>query len=893
MVVADANRMRDGGSPFVTRSIVWFDNLTLPGFGGRWGNVSLYGRSSNSVGDGIFGKIMVGAGSSMPDLLELSPYAQLTGTNLYIDYVDVGEGLNPTIIDIDIMGSAGDNSAENEVEFGRYMSSGIYSSGIINVVRVTQYGQDENGIYGDIVSSADIDLDGVDELMLYGIEPGDPVYATNRVIATGGAVIDGTDCTLRDAAFWTGSSIGTVSASGRGARIEGISFEGPGIHRVITSGGTDGLINCTFMTGMFGLDLLSIDGPGIFDCQIFENGPGGIIQTTGPNSIIDSSTIEAIYGLKRLDTNAFDNSIVYVTTLGSSSNFDYIIDSDLFLGGLRTVRVADDIINSIISIPGPLMSLTVGGSMVNSTVEATGPWADMGRVNVSGDIISSVINSGSNLDVLQAGGDIINTDIIAAGSGDLDADFTRVRFASGGRIIAGGSILGGSIKVGYVTMAVADPDSVNEQVLTARLQLLKAGGDISTSVEVGIYDWEADANSDTRINVQIGSISARGDIAGDIIAGAVYASAGGGDLGDVNGDVDITVRMGRVTSGADIDGTIIAGQVQAANDITGDITMSTRMSGAKATGDINGNLGTAVIVAGGDITGDISVPEMLGPVMAGGSINGDITVGTVDAAGTVFGDVTFASRLSSLKAGGDITGDIWVGSATDGLGLLPSNGFGQSGAIKAGGSITGDMHVSGNVASIIAEGTIGNNGGMILIEGNAGRISAGSRSTTGDLLSDLTVDGNLASLSVTGAFPGSLEVGGNAGRVMVTGDVGEVGDVFEIGGRVGNITVGNVRQSIVSDLVSQVDIVGNLGSVSISGNLGSDGLPDTFDVGGNVGRVYVGRIYSDITVTGNLSYLDTQSGVQPGANPPDYEFYNGAVQTGTLTVGGRIGRVNI
>jgi hypothetical protein len=885
----NANGVRDAGSPLAMGNIIevpvgssYAGGISAVEAGGyaHIGSVSPFGKTENIVGDGIFGKIMLGTGNAFSDTLG-DPGLSGGGN---IELVRVGEGSGRSICyyhnAYPVIGGFDDGT-------GTFVTAGIYASGYIDRVVANGSGR---GIYGDVIA------DSADPETGFNI---------NLVSATGGAVIRGdlwpgvilagaTDATCTSE-FSTSGIVGTVSASGAGSIISNMSILGYGINRVTATGGSNGIDGCWIYGSEGAINLISADGPGIADCDIFANGAAGTIKTVGVGSAIVDTEIQALAGLKNLSTNALTNDYIYLVTLGSLSTLDSITDTYFYAGGLRRITVRNDVIGSNLVVAGPLDSLRVNGDLMGSTVAATGMYGDIGRIVVRGDMMPItpplpasprpvVIFSGSNIDLIQSiTGSMIDVEITAVGSGDLDVDLTTTNVAKIGRITARGDI------TGEVNIGIFDENSVNpalDYILKATLGAVRAGGAINADFIVGSGVLDADMGGNVTITARTSSFTAGGGIDGSITVGEV-TTTGATAVGDINGDVDIFARTSTIRSRGDINADITVGIVDSANNINGDVTMDARLSGVIADGSINGEINVGVVIAGGSVNGSVTIPEYVGQIRAGGGITGDIYVGTVDTVlGGVNGDVTFAARLSSVRADGDITGSLYVGSAAEGVpGAGTVGGRGDIGSVITKGGFTGYLDAGRNVSSIRADGNVGDVGGATTINvgGNLSVLKAGSRTVPGDLYSDVTVGGNLNNVTVTGSAPVTLTVGGNISRVSALGGLGELGDAVTAGGRLGNMTIGD--RFTISDLLADVTVsAGNLGTLRVSGDM--RGLVDV--QAGNVSRMDIGRILSDITISGNLYYLTTQSGPVP-ISPTEYQFINPGDTTGTLTVGGRIG----
>ena len=886
LVVANSNNVRDLGSPIVGPHIVSVPGeIMIDSFAVRFHDASatFFGKISNDVGDGVFGRIGSGTGATFRD----SQSDGWSGDGS-VYTVRLGEGLASTVIDPN-------NFLPEEVYDegpGVYVGSGIYTAGFIGTVTTSGVGND---IHGNIIAT------GTNGATGFGIERvsainGAAIVGNNIRVDWGSATLTaghrsliygGTVNAMYQPSDVT-SDIGSITSSGAGGVIDNMSITAQEVGRVVTSGGADGILNTSIVGFSGGIDMVSAAGTGIQNCEIFANGPAGTIMTTGAGATIEDTDILVLSGLKVFKTTSLINDDIDVVTVGTISSFDTIQNTTFRGGGLRNIRVLNDVSGSLIQVAGPLTSFRIGGDLLNTTIEATGPFGDMGRILVTGDIMNSEITSEQDISMVQSRtGSITNTDITARASGDLNANLVYTRFANVSRIMAAGDI-SGTISIGVLEFA--DLTGFDNSLIV-RVGTIKAGGSISADITIAAGDWTGDIGGDLDIKAYVGTIMAGGDITGTIRVGSANAVAGGGELGDINGDVDITARVSRIKSGGNMEADFSVGIVQSANDINGSVDINSLLGSVLADGAVSGNINIGAVIAANDINGVVNVPETLGLVRAGGAVSGDILVGAVTSGGAINNDVTFRGRISSIRADGDISSDIRVGNenATGGVAGAIA-GTGTVGSLISGGSVTGNIGIRSNLSTIRADGDVGNDGGVLWVGGRLGSIRAGDRDTVGDLLSDVTVIGNAGLISATGAFPGSLNVGGNLGRLSTVGDAGEATDAFTIGGRLGLLKVGDA--DTFSDLLASVNVTGNLGSILLTGD-----LENTVDVGGNAGRIIAGRIFSDITIgdpiaeTGNLSYLRTGSGVQDGVDPVDLEFINPGFPTGTLTVGGRIGLV--
>ncbi len=881
LVVANANGARNTGSPLAEPHIVRYPSEIMLGSNVvmmRTSSGSFFGKVHNDIGDGVFGRISTGTGATFRDSQE----GGWDGAGV-IGIVRVGEGLGMTVEDFT-------NRYPSQVYSERpgvWTSTGVFSAGHVLTVSASGVGND---IHGDIMGQ--------------GADP-ETGYGVGLVLASKGAAIDGNSGLVNvdtgeivdgmrsyilagyvdraEGVIVHTSNIGRVVSDGPGGFIDGSHIAGITVFQVMTSGGAEGIFNTIIRGYGGGITSVSAGGTGIVNCSIRAAAAIGTVRTTAPDGVIADSSISAVTGLRALHTNALLGTVVDVDTIGVISTFDTIQDSFLQAGGIRTIIVRSDVTNSTLRVAGPLNLVRIGGSLSDSTVEATGPFGNIGQVRVTGDILNSEIFSPQNIRVVQSRtGSIINTDITAVGSGHLSTPGVVTRMANVARIQAAGSI-SGSINIGVMDNDNANLN-VNDAALNVRLGTIRAGGNITANVNVGSVDWAGDIPVNLDVRAWVGTIVAGGGVMGDINVGSVSATPSGPLAGNIMGDVNINARLAAIRAGGSVTGDVSVGALSAAGTMDGDTDIRAFLNAVVSMGgSITGNLNAGSVHAD-NVNGDVNTISTIGVVRAPDAISSTISSGGVHAGSSVAGEVTLRSRLNVVRAGDDISGPITVGYARAAGAPMPVEGFGMVGSlVSRDGSITSDIDVLTNLSLINARnGDVGNEDGTISVGGRLGRVIAGSRNTVGDLLSDISVGGHAGLITATGAFPGSLDVGGNLIRLSVTGDAGELGDVFNIGGNLARLDIGD--RDTFSNLAAAVNVGGNMNIASITGD-----VEDNIYVGGNVGRIVTGRIFSDITIAGNLSFLETGSGVLPGAQPPDYEFQNPGFPTGSLTVGGRIG----
>lgn len=169
-------------------------------------------------------------------------------------------------------------------------------------------------------------------------------------------------------------------------------------------------------------------------------------------------------------------------------------------------------------------------------------------------------------------------------------------------------------------------------------------------------------------------------------------------------------------------------------------------------------------------------------------------------------------------------------------------------------SATGDGIV--NIGAIVATG---HDLGAVKVKGNLGSIAAGQNAQPAPGLVSLSV-GSLGLVGTAEQAPGSSSILDAAGRVNITGDLGDsffatslstlkIGGAIINDGRVfidGNLTKATIRGSIIGDLGDfDFYVSGNLGSLAIGGSViagavTSDFVTPQILVEGNVGKITIG-----------------------------------------------------
>ena len=207
--------------------------------------------------------------------------------------------------------------------------------------------------------------------------------------------------------------------------------------------------------------------------------------------------------------------------------------------------------------------------------------------------------------------------------------------------------------------------------------------------------------------------------------------------------------------------------------------------------------------------------------------------------------------------------------------LTTNTGVGSISLAGVGSDINGAFTIGGDLGSI----TMDRLNGTLDVLGDAGTITL-----AGDLLSDkqLTVTGDVGTLSVGGEMDGSVSIDGSVDTVDVTGQMGG-GALLSVGGDAGYI---HVAQDIVSS--ASVSITGNvttfaaddriLGSVDIGGDVG------TFDLTGLRDGTSDLTSGASVTLRGDVTTLTIQGSIRADVVP--LLTVDGSV--GTMTVTGNV-----
>lgn len=456
------------------------------------------------------------------------------------------------------------------------------------------------------------------------------------------------------------TSIGTVEATGfRNSTISGSDAEFQ--INSITSGGDLGALTTTSMQG----DIQDL----VLD-------------------ILGSITTEiSARNLSRVDFDV-DNTIALLRTQ------DDLRGSRVTAGQLADVRIGRDVRNSIINAAGSITSFTANNSILNTTINVTGPNGRIIRLTARNNITGDISATGSIGSIIATNGHIIGSISTGggagAGSGDvdllqagLDLDIQTDIAGDVNRLVAGRHI-GGRNNSDHILIRgdLGEADARNGQLFTD----LRIGGNVTGDILLG-----GAVNKPGQRAIGTGSIIAFGRISNVEI---------GGDFGG-----DIISHSGGIGTVLIEDGSFLPGALIAAYD--GNITRVT-IDGGNLYGDIHADYILTSIVVRADsrgVFGDIGVnpehssgdrydgrrnelppgvaadPTYQGPRITAGHNLGRVTVEN----GSIFEGFFYAGRAigTILVENGNITNDD----------LTP--GFGT---VIAAGSLIYRVLVSGDVS---------------------------------------------------------------------------------------------------------------------------------------------------------------------------------------------------
>lgn len=565
------------------------------------------------------------------------------------------------------------------------------------------------------------------------------------------------------------------------------------------------------------------------------------------------------------------------------------------VGGADTPGLDNSTINSgYISTSGSVGSIYIGGSIEG------GSGANSGSLSIGGSIGSMTI--GGNIAGYQVTGDTTGQ---GAGSASISTGSAFLASGSIGSLTVKGNIIGGD---GAGSAEISNSSGIN----AGNIGTVKIGGSVTGGIGANSAEFYSGSGSIGPVTIggtlTGGSGANSGEIDGALLGSITIGKGLVGSSGNASGSIfsnngigAISILSGGITGGtAANSGAIIAGFAPTSRGsetvssivIHGDLT-STATAGEFTTnspGQINSAVPIGTLTIYGSLIGSASADS--GAVIDSEPIshlaihtNGTQDPGSLEGgAGNASGQVT-ALSFSTISIAGQITGSTGTGSgvvsASLGIGSISAGGLAggignESGQITATETI-GSVHLTGAIA-----GGAGTASGGIFAGDNVGPIVASSLTYgTGVGSGQISVGGNLTSLSFTGvsgsapAVTGAVNVTGNAGSILVKGNVVGSGTdtaIFEIGGAVNDFNISGALQGGAGtdsgSIFAGLDDISRIGTLTISGGItgaGGVGSGEVFAGGGITaatlgdviggGGQYSGSIFTDgsigaLTVTG-------------------------------------------
>jgi hypothetical protein len=638
------------------------------------------------------------------------------------------------------------------------------------------------------------------------------------------------------------------------------------------------------------------------------------------------------------------------------------LDSTIF-GNAGSITVQQNVDGEAISVVsnsgvtatnGSLGSLRIGGSLIGESADGSGSIttdAGIGSIVIGGNIAGG---SGAKSGYLDAGGKI----------GSLKVG-SIIGYTQAGDMSGLGADSGS-----VVTGEFPSPGGIGKLIITGNLM----GGDGENSGEVSEPATTADINGYFGV-VKIGGTitGGSGDDSGEL-SGHAFGSisigqgiVGGsgldaGSIRSINGISSLTILSGGIQGGTDTDaGSVFAAIAPDSAALIGSLVIHgnvTGNSGAMSTvgGTAQINTGSSIhsITIDGSLTG--SAGETSGSILAVESIGHVSVQGVTGGAGSNSGEIS-AFSLGSISVGGQIMGGSGPGSGkiiatgsissvTVGNGIVggsgDNSGYITTGSgfddnlgslvIKSGGitggseSFSGSVAIGGKIGSVKIAGAItagaGDSSGALTATDDIGSISLGSLASISGAGADsgeISAGGNLASLVITGAHAGSVNVDtglvsvdGSAGSIVVdgsvTGSAASTG-LFLISGGVKSFTINGALNGGAGQnsgaIFAGLDDAGVISSITVTGALfgGGNGSGEIFGGGGIAkasvgdllggGGVYSGSIVSDgalgaITVTGKAPQYTGPGGLIGGEGVDSAQISAGTTIS-SVTVNGSIG----
>jgi filamentous hemagglutinin len=565
-------------------------------------------------------------------------------------------------------------------------------------------------------------------------------------------------------------------------------------------------------------------------------------------------------------------------------------------------------------------NITTAGNIDGANVSASG--VIVATANVSGGNITTAGNiDGANVNatgIVIATGNVTGGNITTAGNID-GANVNATGNVTGGNITTAGNIDGANVNTtGNVTGGnITTSGNVSGGNITTTGSLSSADANITGNIDV------SNVNVSNEV-IAIGNVSANYFLGnGACLTGVITSVA---NINNGNSNVEIAVADGNVTVAVDgtaevavfaTTGLYVDGVIEATGNITGNgITASS----AVILGNLEAEYANITTSAGLDISGgNLRINEVTGlggELIAQGNISGlNVNTGNLDLTGNVLSNLSVDGNIAGGNIG--LTGNIEM---TGGY-ILLNELTGLGGELVAQGNIsglnvnTGNVNLTGNVLSNlwvdgnIAGGNIGLTGniemtggylllneltglgGELIAQGNVSglNVNTGNVNLTGNVLSNLWVDGNIAggNVSLTGNLEAAYANINTTAGMDVTGGNLRINEVTGVGGELiaqGNVSGLNVNTgnvNLTGNVLSNLWVDGNIAGTNAaftghieaaSANItGAAGLEVN---GGNIDIVDV------MAVGGNINGVGATFSSNVTAN---YFLGNGACLTGVIT----------
>ncbi len=727
---------------------------------------------------------------------------------------------------------------------GAYLPrAGIFSSGSIGKVSIKgPYQKSNNQVFGLLNGTI---IGTFDELIVigtdrFGISITKEIQAVDKVTATDGAVITalivggGFDSfqAMKIGSYVISGSVGTVSASGRHAAIDGAGIFGTAVEKVTSVSGTLGVLNSTISgtfpnVAKYAVGEVSGGGAGVINTLIDAQGVIGAIKGLDSESDIIDCIIYSSGNTRNISARDIKrNDMQIVGTLEKLS-----ADRDLWgdenwndawnptgsFGGLGQVTVGRDFAWNIFNVAGLVGGINVGGHFYSSVLTMVGPsMSFLKSLTVEGDISGEIVCGGSIGEIISRSGAIYAD--ITANYMDWGGDVGLIETLRGyyGELEIAGSL--GEF-ISHAALGVNPLDAAD-----GKTQTISIGGNLG-SLKVGSKKTTADFYANVNVGGDIGKVDISGDYYGSIQTnGNLESLSVGGKFGDAVNDLGEVIVLGELESLKFSD----------EGDIAVDMT-------------VGGSLGK-IALKGGSILGNLTSRSGVieGIKLADGSIEGNITANSIGAVSVKDGSIT-----------GNLTAD---------------NGTIESITVK-NGSIDGDITINGGALEKLSISN-GNLSGNVNVSGGIGKLSI----SKGDLLSDEIVSGRgITSLAVKGGKTGGGMINGTTisaqtGISKISAQAGIINATIRSATKIDSATAGWMDNTYIS-------AGWHVGSVKVSGNVANSHILAGYDVGadGVLGTAddkapRSGDIKS-IKVGGNL----TNTMVAAGINPVDGDFWNGTI----------------